>query len=335
MFNTKLVMRRVFVWLLSSALTGGAFVAGEARAQTYPAKRITMLTSFPPGGGTDLLARLVSQKLNERWGQPVTVENRVGGNGIVGARAAAGASPDGYTLYMGSSNHLVLLHAQFDNMPFETLRDLAPVTSVAVQHAVLVVHPSLPVRSVKELIALGKARPGELNFASPGIGGYEHLCMMHFQAVNGLNATHVPYKGSADAVTAVLSGGEVGAMFGSIATVTPHIKSGRLRALTITSGARSLALPDVPTAAEAGLTDLVMYSWNGVFAPAGTPRDVIAKLNAEIVSILRLPEVTERLTSLGFVANGMTSEEFSSLIRSETERWSKIVKDLGIARQKL
>ncbi|MSQ55473.1 MAG: tripartite tricarboxylate transporter substrate binding protein [Betaproteobacteria bacterium] len=316
-------------WLLCTLAADGAL------AQSYPAKRVTMLTSFPPGGGTDLLARLVSQKLSERWGQPFIVDNRVGGNGIVGARAAAGAPPDGYTLYMGSSNHLVLLHAQFDNMPFETLRDLSPVTPVAFQHAVLVVHPSMPVRSLKDLIDYGKARPGVLNFASPGIGGYEHLAMLHFISVSQLQATHVPYKGSADAVAALLGGGEVSSMFGSIATVTPQIKAGRLRPLTITAATRSLALPDVQTAAEAGLPDFVMYSWNGVFAPAGTPKDVVAKLNGEILAILRLPDVIERLTSLGFVANGLSPEEFAALIRSETDRWSRIVKNLGIEKQKL
>ena len=321
---------------LATAIFALVFLgAGPAFGQAYPAKRITMLTSFPPGGGTDFLARLVSQKLSERWGQPVVVDNRVGGNGIVGARAAVGAPADGYTLYMGSSNHLVMLHAQFDGLPFETLRDLAPVTSVAIQHAILVVHPSVPARSVSDLVALGKARPGVLNFASPGIGGYEHLATLHFQALNGIKATHVPYKGSADAVTAVLSGGEVGAMFGSIATITPHIKAGRLRALTITAAARSTAHPEVPTAGEADLKDFVMYSWNGVFVPAGTPKDVIGKLNSEIVSILKQPDVQERLNTAGFLENGMTPGEFGALIRSEGERWQRIVRDLGIAKQKL
>ena len=320
---------RFAVWsiLAVSAATGAA--------ETYPSRHLMMLTSYPPGGGTDLLARLISQKLSERWGQTVVVENRVGGNGIIGVRAAISAPPDGYTLYMGSSNHVVMLESQFSNLPFNTLRDLIPVTPVAIQHSVLVVHPSLPVNTVQELVAFGKRNPGKLNFASPGIGGYEHLEMLFFQKEAGIDATHVPYKGSAEAVAAVLSGGDVSAMFSSIATVTPHITAGRLRGLTVTAQARSLALPQIPTVVEVGFPDMVMYSWNGVFVPAGTPADIVAKLNREILAILKEPEVVEKLNSFGFLAYPLSPQDFKALIASETQRWLRIVTDLGIERQKL
>ena len=197
------------------------------------------------------------------------------------------------------------------------------------------VHPSLPVNTVQELVAFGKRNPGKLNFASPGIGGYEHLEMLFFQKEAGIDATHVPYKGSAEAVAAVLSGGDVSAMFSSIATVTPHITAGRLRGLTVTAQARSLALPQIPTVVEVGFPDMVMYSWNGVFVPAGTPADIVAKLNREILAILKEPEVVEKLNSFGFLAYPLSPQDFSALIASETQRWVKIVTDLGIERQKL
>lgn len=306
-----------------------------AQAQEYPNRRITMIASYPPGGGTDFLARLVAQRLSERWGVPVTVENRVGGNGIVGARAVVGAVPDGYTLYTGSSNLMIMLASLYDNLPFDVLKDFAPASPIASQHSVLVMHPSVPAKSLLEFVALAKSRPGVFNFASPGIGSYDHLAMLMFQARTGIDATHVPYKGTADAVTALLSGGEVSVMFGSIGTISPHVKSGRLKALAITSPARVAALPEVPTTSEAGMPDFVIFSWNGVFAPPGTPKDIVAKISREVVAMMKAPETLDRLNALGYVPAASSPDEFAAQMRSEIDRWARVLKDLKIDRQKL
>ena len=309
--------------------------AGAAAAQTYPASRVSILTSFPPGGGTDFLARLVAQKLNEKWGKPVVVENRVGGNGIIGARAAASAAADGHTLYMGSSNHMIMLPAVYEKAPFDPLKDFVPVIPVGSQAFVLLVHPSLPVHSVSDLVAYAKARPGELNYAAPGIGGIEHLSGVVLQNRTATRMVHIPYKGSADGLAAVLSGEQVKLTFASIASATPNIRAGRLRPLAITAAQRSPALPDVPTATEAGLGDFVMLSWNGIFAPAGTPPEIVKQLNADIRHLLTLPDVMQRLSAVGVEAMGGSPEAFAALIKSELERWSAVVKESGIERQKL
>jgi tripartite-type tricarboxylate transporter receptor subunit TctC len=229
--NLSLLLRRTGLALLCAC----AALAGGAAAQGYPNKRITMVASFPPGGGTDLLARLVSQRLSERWKVPVVVENRAGGSGLIGVRAALSGQPDGYTLYTGSSNTMIMLPTLYEGVTFDTLKDFEPITSIANQHSLLVMHPSVPAKTLKEFIALAKSRPGVFNFASPGQGSYDHIAMLMFQARTGIDATHVPYKGSADAVTAVMSGGDVQVMFGSIGTSTPHVRSGRFKALAITS----------------------------------------------------------------------------------------------------
>lgn len=323
---------RICVSLVCAAL---ALASSDLAAQDYPTKRITMIASYPPGGGTDFLARLVAQKLSEKWSVPVVVENRVGGNGIVGARAAGGAQPDGYTLYTGSSNLMIMLASLYNNLPFDTLKDFEPVSPIASQHSVLIMHPSVPAKTLLEFVALAKSRPGVFNFASPGIGSYDHLAMLMFQSRTGIDATHVPYKGSADAVTALLSGGEVSVMFGSIGTITPHVKSGRLKALAITSPSRIAALPEVSTTAEAGLPNFEIFSWNGVFAPAGTPKHIVAKISQEVVAMLRVPDVLARLTSLGFVPTGSTPEEFTVQLRTELDRWARQLRELKIDRQKL
>ena len=332
MSQLNLQVKRICLALICAVL---ALASGAIAAQDYPNRRITMIASYPPGGGTDFLARLVAQKLAEKWGVPVIVENRVGGNGIVGARAVASAQPDGYTLYTGSSNLMIMLASLYNNLPFDTLKDFEPVSPIASQHSVLITHSSVPARTLLEFVALAKLRPGVFNFASPGIGSYDHLAMLMFQSRTGIDATHVPYKGSADAVTALLSGGDVSVMFGSIGTITPHVKLGRLRALAITSPSRVAALPEVPTTTEAGLPDFEIFSWNGVFAPPGTPKPIVAKISQEVVAMLRTPDVLARLTSLGFVATGSTPEEFSTQLRTELERWSRQLRDLKIERQKL
>lgn len=331
MSNLSLLFRRTCLVMLFGSL---AF-AGAASAQSYPNKRITMIASFPPGGGTDLLARLVSQRLSDKWKVPVIVENRAGASGLIGVRAAMTAAPDGYTLYTGSSNTMIMLPTLYEGVAFDTMKDFEAITSIANQHSLLVMHPSVPANSVKEFIALARSKPGVFNFASPGQGSYDHIAMLLFQKRTGIDATHVPYKGSADAVTAVMSGGEVSVMFGSIGTSTPHVRSGRFKALGLTADKRSSALPDVPTMAEAGLPDFEIYSWNGVFAPAGTPKDIVAKINTEVVEMLRDKAVLERLSSLGFVPAGTTPDQFTAQIKAELARWTKVFKEVGIERKPL
>jgi tripartite-type tricarboxylate transporter receptor subunit TctC len=303
--------------------------------QAYPNKPVRMILSFPPGGGTDILGRTVSLKLTEKWNQSVVVDNRAGGNGVVGARAAISANPDGYTLYVGSSDHMILAPSLFSNLPYDTLRDLLPITSLANQYYILVVHPSVPANSVKEFIALAKAKPGALNFASPGTGTGGHLTGEFFQMMTGVKMTHVPYKGSAPAITDLLGGRDVTTSFASMASVVPHIKSGRLRALALTSTKRLNALPEVITTAEAGLPNLVVYSWNGVFAPIGTPNALVNRVSSDIVAILKMPDVADRLSDLGLDPTGGTPDEFREIIKADLQRWAKIIKDSGIEKSQL
>jgi tripartite-type tricarboxylate transporter receptor subunit TctC len=312
-----------------------AVASSFALAQSYPSKPVRMILSFPPGGGTDILGRTVSHKLTDKWNQPVIVDNRAGGNGVVGARAAITSNPDGYTLYVGSSDHLILAPNLFSNLPYDTLRDLLPVTSLANQYYILVVHPSVPANSMKEFIALAKSKPGTLNFASPGTGTGGHLTGEFFQMMTGVKLTHVPYKGSAPAITDLLGGRDVTTSFASMASVVPHIKSGRLRALALTSEKRLKALPDVITTAEAGLPNLVVYSWNGVFAPIGTSRALVHRVSDEIAAILKMPDVSERLIGLGLDPTGGTPEEFREIVKADLQRWGKIIRDSGIEKSQL
>ena len=332
MMNAYPLLR--FACALALAVPPG-FVAMDLFAQGYPAKRITMIAGYPAGGGTDLQARLIAQKLAEKWGRPVVVDNQAGGMGIISVRAVSSAPPDGYTIYMGASDHLIMLPALYDNLPFDPVKDLVPVSPVANQHVALVVHPSVPARSVKELVALAKSKPGEITFASVGAGSISHLAAELFQTTTGVKLIHVPYKGSAPAFAELMSGQGAAMIFASLATATPHIKSGRMRALALTAAARSAALPDLPTTAEAGLPNFVMYSWNGVFVPVGTPREIVGALNSEIVRILRLPDIVERMSSLGLQPTGSTPDEFAVLIKSDLEKWARIVREAGIQRQQL
>jgi tripartite-type tricarboxylate transporter receptor subunit TctC len=324
---------RLICLALAATLLGIA--SGGVLADTYPNKPIRLILSFPAGGGTDLLGRTVSQKLTEKWNQPVVVDNRSGGNGVVGARVAITAAPDGYTLYVGSSDHLILAPNLFTNLPYDTLKDFVPVVSLANQYYVLVVHPSVAATSVKEFIALARSKPGQLNFVSPGAGTGGHLTGELFQRITGVKLTHVPYKGSAPAIVDLLAGRDVTTSFASMASVVPHIKSGRLRALALTSVNRIPALPDVMTTAEAGLPDLVVYSWNGLFAPVGTSKIIVTRLNDEIAAFLRAPDVAERLIGLGLDPTGGTPEEFAASVKADLQRWSKIIKDSGIEKAQM
>jgi tripartite-type tricarboxylate transporter receptor subunit TctC len=325
--NLKQTLKVGFLALLSMSL---GFSATTATAQSYPNKPIRIIAGYPAGGGTDVQARLIAQKLSENWGQPVLVENLAGGLGTISIRAATRAAPDGYTIYMGASDHLILVSSLYSDLSFDTMRDFIPVSPVANQPIVLVVNPSIPARSVKELIALAQSKPGEITFASVGNGSISHLGGELLQLTTGIKLLHIPYKGSAPAVTDLLSGQGGVMMFASLATVAPHIKAGRLRALAIASESRSSTLPDVPTTAEAGLPGFLMFTWNGIFLPSGTPKEIVTKLNTELIRILGSADVRARLVSLGFEPTGSTPQEFSNFVAADLQKWGKIIKDSGI-----
>ena len=305
-----------------------ALVATAASAQTYPTKPIRLVVPFPPGGATDILARDVAQKLTEAWGQQVIVDNRPGAGGNIGSELVAKAAPDGYTLEMGTVGTHAINASLYAKMPYDHVKDFAPVILVAGVPNVLVVNPALPANSVAELIAYAKANPGKLNFASSGNGTSIHLSGELFKFMAGVQMTHVPYKGSAPALQDLI-GGQVQLMFDNLPPSLPQIKAGKLRALAVTSLARAPALPDVPTMAEAGLPGYEASSWFGVLAPAGTPPAIVAKLNAEIARWLATPEAKEKLSKQGANAAGGTPEDFAKHIAAETAKWAKVVKDSG------
>jgi tripartite-type tricarboxylate transporter receptor subunit TctC len=305
-----------------------SLAATVAFGETYPTKPIRMIVPFPAGGTTDILARSVGQKLGEAVGRQVIIDNRPGAGGNIGSDMVAKAAPDGYTLLMGTVGTHAINASLYAKMPYDHIQDFAPITLVAAVPNVLVVNPSVEAKSVRELIALAKAKPGQLSFASSGNGTSIHLSGELFKTMAGIDMLHVPYKGSAPALTDLI-GGQVNLMFDNLPSSLPHIKAGKLRALAVTSGKRSPALPDVPTIAEAGLPGFEASSWFGVFAPAGTPKEIITRLNMEIVKALTSPELKERLAAQGAEAVGNSPEQFAAHIRSETAKWAKVVKASG------
>ncbi len=317
--------------LLSRALVACLFaaVAATAMAQNYPVKQVRLIVPWTPGGAADILARTVAQKLSEHWGQQVLVDNRPGANGIIGTDAAARAPADGYTLLLGATGPNSVLPSLVPKLPYDALKDFAPVSLIATTTYVLSVHPSMPVNSVKELVAMGKAKPGTFTFASPGAGTPNHLSGEMFKAATGIDMQHVPYKGSAPAMTDVM-GGQITMTFENIAPSLPHIKAGKMKALGITAPKRSTLLPDVPTIAESGFPGFQAVGWFGVLAPRGTPAPVIAQLNGEIVRLLKLPDVRERLLSLGVEIHGSTPEEFDAFGRAEIDKWAKVIKAANV-----
>jgi len=300
----------------------------QAQAPDYPTKPIRIVVPFPPGGATDILARDVAQKLTESWGQQVIVDNRPGAGGNIGSELVAKSAPDGYTLEMGTVGTHAINASLYAKMPYDHVKDFAPVILVAGVPNVLVVNPALPVNSVQELIAYAKANPGKLNFASSGNGTSIHLSGELFKVMAGVQMTHVPYKGSAPALQDLL-GGQVQLMFDNLPPSLPQIKAGKLRALGVTTATRSPALPDVPTIAESGLPGFESSSWFGVLAPAGTPPAVIAKLNAEIATWVASPDAKQKLLAIGANAAGGTPDDFAKHIAAETAKWAKVVKESG------
>ena len=305
-------------------VAGLAIFASAALGQAYPGKPIRWIVPFPPGGSTDILARVVGQKLTDAWGQQVIVENRSGAGGTVGAAEAARAPADGYTLFMGAIHHTIATSV-YPKLSYDFQKDFAPITVVAIVPNVMVVNPAVPATSVKELIAHAKANPGKLTYGSAGTGTAHHLIGEQFNALAGADILHVPYKGSAPAIADLL-GGQVSIMYDTIASALPHIKSGKLRALAVATAKRSVALPDVPTIAEAALPGFEVTTWFGALAPSKTPKELIIKLNAEMVKILNMPETRKRLLEAGAEPVGNTPEQMAAQIKRETEEYGKIVR---------
>jgi tripartite-type tricarboxylate transporter receptor subunit TctC len=299
-----------------------------ATAQNYPAAPIRFIVPFPPGGGTDILARIIGQKLNEAWGQPVVVENRGGANGTIGAAAVAKAAPDGYTMLAVPAG-FAANPGIYKSLPFDAIKDFAPVTQLASNPSVLVVHPSFPPGSVQELVAFLKAHPNEINYASSGNGSPPHMMTELFKLMTGTRMNHIPYKGGGPATIAIVAG-EVPVYVMSPVQAAPHIKSGRVRALGVTSDKRDPAFPDLPTIAEAGVPGYAMTNWYGLFLPAGTSKPVIGKLHAEVVRILAIAVVKERLAAEGATVVGSTPEEFAVFVKDEIAKAARVVKASGL-----
>jgi tripartite-type tricarboxylate transporter receptor subunit TctC len=313
--------------LVAIALSLGLAIAG-AEAQQYPTKSIRLVVPFTPGGTTDILARTVGQKLSESWGQQVVIDNRPGAGGNIGTEIVAKAPPDGYTLLMGTISTHAINASLYKKLAFDPVKDFAPLTRIGRLPNILVVHPSLPVKSVKELIALAKSKPGDLSFASSGSGTSLHLSGELFKMMAGIEMVHVPYKGSSPALTDLL-GGQVKVMFDNLPTALPHVKAGKLRALAVTAAKRSPTLPEVPTVAESGLPEFDVSSWFAMFAPAKTPPEIVAKLNGEIVKILNSADVKEKLAQHGVEPAPTSPEELAAFAKAETEKWGKVVKATG------
>ncbi|MBI4190371.1 MAG: tripartite tricarboxylate transporter substrate binding protein [Betaproteobacteria bacterium] len=311
---------------MGMALATSAFVATASAQpqQTYPNRPIRFVVPFATGGGGDIVARLFGQKLADAFGQQVVIDNRAGAGGIVGAELAAKASPDGYTLLMVSISHTVLpsLHKK---LPYDIVKDLAPVSMLVSFPLLLVAHPSVPAKSVKELIALAKAKPGQINYTSAGNGTAAHLAAELFKSMTGINLVHVPYKGTAPALIGILAG-EAGLGFPSVSASLQHVKTGRVRALATTGAKRARSLPDLPTVAEAGVPGYDYNTWVGVLTPAGTPKFIVARLHGELTRILQLPEVKEQLAAIDFEPVGNTPEEFGTSIKTQVVKWAKVVK---------
>jgi len=320
---------------LNRLVTGLAVLAGVAMAPVvcaqgvaYPAKPIRWIVPFPPGGPADLLGRLVGQKLSEAWGQPVIVENRAGAAGNLGVDLVAKAAPDGYTLVIVPTGNITVNPTLYPKLPYKA-SELAPVTLIATVENVLVVHPSVPARSMQELVAHAKANPGKLSFASPGAGAQPHLAGEAVKLAAGVDLVHVAYKGTGPALNDLL-GGQVSMMFSQLSSALPHVRSGKLRALGVASLRRSGTLPDLPTVAEQGFPGFEAVSWYALMVPANTPADIIAKLHAETVKSLRLPDVTEKLTALGAQPVGSSPVELANTITAETARWAEVIRRQGI-----
>jgi tripartite-type tricarboxylate transporter receptor subunit TctC len=314
---------------IAAVLCFGPGAAASAHAQaSYPTKPIRLIVPFPPGGGTDILSRLVASKLTETLGWQIVVDNRGGAGGAVGLQAAAQATPDGYTMVMGQTSNLAIGPALYAKLPYDPIRDFVPVSLVSASPIALVVAATSPYRSLADLVSAARAKPGQLTFASPGSGTVAHLSGELFQRAAGLKLIHVPYKGAAQALPDLI-GGRVDLFASSLETAIPHMKAGTIRALALTAPERVAAAPDVPTVAESGYKGFQATSWFGILVPRGTPAAIVNRLTAELTKVLQLPEVKERLAATGGLPVKTGPKEFSALLASEVQKWSRIVKESG------
>ncbi len=315
--------------LVSLAIAAGATcISSAAFAQAFPSKPIRFLVGFAPGGSTDIVARLIAQKMSESIGQQVVVENRPGAGSNIAAEALAKSPPDGHTILACTTGLFAIQPFLFKKLPYDPEKDLLPVTQTGSLPYIIVVHPSLPVQGVRDFVALAKRRPGELNYASSGVGTASHLSAEYFRTAAAIAMVHVPYKGTGQAMSDLL-GGQVVLMFDQPVSSLPHVKAGKLKVLGISSGKRFPSLPEIPTVAEQGMTGFEAISWSGVCAPGRTPPEIVARLNAEVVKALKSPDVSERLLRDGIEPIGSSPEEFRAHTRREREKWGKVVRDSG------
>jgi len=325
-------LRPSFSWVTSLAVSvgmAGALLSSPAAlAQAFPNKPLRLICPFPPGGAVDIASRAIAQELSKNLGQPVTVENRPGAGGNIGGAEAALANPDGYTIFMTTSGIQAINPVLYAKMPFDPNKDLVPVSALVSLNNVLVLHPSIKANSVPEVIAMARSQPGAMNYASSGSGTSIHMSGEMFKSLTGVNITHIPYKGSAPAMTDLL-GGQVMMMFDNIPSAIPHIKSGKLKALATTGSKRDPLLPELPTLAEAGIAGYESGVWFGLAVPANTPRDVVMKLNAEAIKGTRSPDFVKRMTELGYNIMGTSPEAMLDMSRAEVQRWGPIVRSSG------
>lgn len=306
-----------------------AVIAGAAAAQTWPNRPVRVISPFAPGGGADITTRAIASKLAPALGQQILVDNRGGAGGMLGVEIAAKSPPDGYTLVLGTIGPIAINPSLISKMPYHPIKDLAPISQAAVAVNVLVVHPSLPAKSVKELIAIAKARPADLNYGSSGSGAADHLAGELFNSMVKVKMAHIPYKGGAPAMLDLISG-NVQLVFSTYSTAAAAIDARRVRPLAVTGLARFESMPDLPTMAEAGLKGFEVSNWYGMFAPAGTPREIISRLNSEIVKALTMPDVKKRLLNSGIIATSSSPEAFAAYIQAETAKWAKVIKEANI-----
>lgn len=327
---SSMVMRSALTALLTIVgLCAQAQNLSVGQSTAYPEKPLRLVVPFTPGSGVDIVARLLGQKLSESWNQSVVVDNRSGAGGTIGAEMVAKAVPDGYTILMGNLATHGINPNLYRKLPYDAIRDFAAITQVAEVTNVLVVHPSLRVQSTQDFIALAKAKPATINYGSGGSGSGAHLAAELFKSMAGINLVHVPYKGVGLAMNDLI-GGQIQLMFSNLLSSLPHVRAGRLRALGVTTTKRSPAIPDLPTIDEAGLRGYEATNWFGVLAPAGTPKQVVTKLNADIVKVLHLPNVKDRLSSQGADPVGSSPEAFAAHIKSEIARWKMVITQAGI-----
>lgn len=324
---------RTAAWLLALLAMSLPCTAGAQGAGAYPTRAVRVIVPFPPGGGTDIISRMLAQKLNETWGQAVVVDNRAGANGIIGTDLGAKAKPDGYTLLVVIATHAIN-PSLYRKLPYDTAADFTAVTLMARYPFILTIHPSLPARSVREFIALAKARPGQLSYASSGNGSGPHLGFELFKSAARVDVVHVPYKGAGPANIDLISG-QVQAMFNNFLAAMPQLKAGKLRVLAVTSAQRSQAMPELPTMAESGLPGFDVTGWYALLAPAGTPQPIVLKIQADVASALRVPAVHARLSGEGAEPVGSAPGEFARFLAAETLKWAKVIKDARVTPENL